>query len=160
MRKILAAISSAVIALLPGCDAIDRNELKPGVSTGYEVRDRMGPPTMEWKDSDGSVTWEYPRTPNGVENYMVVIGPDNVLREIRQVLTEANFARVQPGMDKAAIRRLLGKPAQEMFFPLKKEWVWDWKVKSESSTESFFNVHFDEGGRVVRTSMSQTSPGG
>ncbi|MCM8594599.1 tyrosine-type recombinase/integrase [Accumulibacter sp.] len=31
-------------------------------------------------------------------NYMLVIGPDGRLREIRQVLSEENFARVRPGM--------------------------------------------------------------
>ena len=90
-KKPLAALVFMVFtSLLTGCDALIFQELKPGVSTSFEVRDRMGSPTMEWKEPDGSVVWEYPRTPNGVVNYMVTIGPDNVLREIRQVLTEAD----------------------------------------------------------------------
>ncbi|MCK7501841.1 MAG: hypothetical protein MZW92_76470 [Comamonadaceae bacterium] len=74
-------------------------DLKPGVSTGFDVRDRMGTPTLEWRNADGSVTWEFARTPEGKVNYMVTIGPDNILREIRQVLTEENFAKVREGHD-------------------------------------------------------------
>jgi len=154
-RKLLAFIFPALLTILPGCDALIFQELKPGVSRDFEVRDRMGPPTMEWKEADGSVVWEYPRTPNGIVNYMVVIGPDSILREIRQVLTEENFAKVVPGMDKTAVRRLLGKPAEDAFYPLKKEWIWSWKIKDENRTQTFFDVHFDEPGRVLRSSRQE-----
>ncbi len=161
LKKLVVALSGGLLAaLLPACDAINLKELKPGVSTGYEVRDRMGAPSMEWQEKDGSRIWEYARTPEGTNNYMLVIGPDNVLREIRQVLTPANFAKVQPGMHQEDIRRLLGKPAQIIPFPLKKEVVWDWKTQSENNRETFFNVHFDEAGVVTGTSTSVTgSPG-
>lgn len=155
IKKLLAGLLSGVIAaLLPACDGVNLEALKPGVSTALEVRDRMGPPEMEWKDADGTLTWEYPRTPEGIVNYMIVIGPDNVLREIRQVLTEENFGKVHTGMSKDEVRRLLGKPAHELYFSLKKEHVWDWKTKSEPSMDLFFNVHFDENGRTVKTSSS------
>lgn len=156
MKKLFQGMLSGIVAAaLPACDSINLNELKPGISTAFEVRDRMGAPTMEWKDADGSVIWEYPRTPEGVVNYMIVIGPDNILREIRQVLTDENFARVQAGMSRDEIRRLLGKPAHELYFSLKKEHVWDWKLKTEpGGIESFFNVHFDENWRVLKTSTN------
>jgi len=159
-KKILAVIFSALLALLPGCDALIFQELKPGVSKDFEVRDRMGPPTMEWKEADGSVVWEYPRMPNGTVNYMVVIGSDNVLHEIRQVLTEENFAKVVAGMDKTEVRRLLGKPAEDAFFPLKNEWIWSWKIKEENRTQTFFDVHFDASGRVSRSGrLERAMPG-
>ena len=155
LKKTVSGLLAGLAAvLLPACDAINLRELKPGVSTAYEVRDRMGSPESEWRESDGSLVWEYPRTPEGMVNYMLVIGPDQVLREIRQVLTDENFARVTPGMTREEVRRLLGKPAHQLHFPLKEEWVWDWKIKSEPSMDWFFNVHFDEAGRVVRTSTN------
>jgi outer membrane protein assembly factor BamE (lipoprotein component of BamABCDE complex) len=161
MRKLITTLSTGLLAaLLPACDAVNLQELKPGISTAREVRERMGQPTSEWRETDGSVVWEYPRTPNGIVNYMVVIGPDEVLREIRQVLTEENFARVRPGMSQEEIRRLLGKPANIMTFPLKQETVWDWKIRAESGGDVFFNVHFDPSGRVVRTSTNQNGSGG
>ena len=152
-------LSSMVAATLPACDSLNLNELKPGISTAFEVRDRMGTPSMEWRDGDGSVIWEYPRTPEGLVNYMIVISPDNVLREIRQVLTEENFAKIQPGMSREAVRRLLGKPAHDLYFSLKKERVWDWKTKTEPGMDWFFNVHFSEEGLVVKTSSNFVARG-
>jgi outer membrane protein assembly factor BamE (lipoprotein component of BamABCDE complex) len=160
IKKLFAGILSGLIAaLLPACDGFNLNALKPGISTALEVRDRMGAPSMEWQDADGTLTWEYPRTPEGLVNYMIIIGPDNLLREVKQVLTEENFGKVKPGMGKEEIRRLLGKPAHQSHFPLKKEDVWDWKTKSETSMDWFFNVHFDENGQVVKTSSNFVTKG-
>ena len=66
---------------------------------------------------------------------MLVIGPDNVLREVRQVLTEENFAKVSPGMTTDEVRYLLGQPAHQARFSLKQETVWDWKTKVDSGME-------------------------
>lgn len=151
-RKLLVGFLSGLIAfLLPGCDSVKLEKLKPGVTTMVQAREIMGSPTMEWLDSDGSATWEYPRTPAGVVNYMIDFGPDKVLREVRQVLTEENFARVKEGMPREQIRRLLGQSASEQYFSLKREYVWDWKTKSENSYDYFFDVYFDERGHVTRT---------
>ncbi len=148
----MAGLFSGLLAMvLPACDGVNLNRLKPGISTLQEVRAIMGPPTMEWVDADGSRTWEYPRTPGGVVNYMIDFDRDSILREVRQVLTEENFARVRPGMTRDEIRRLLGQPAQEQYFALKKEFVWDWKTRTEGAYHHFFAVYFDEGGRVTRT---------
>jgi hypothetical protein len=155
IKKLFAGLFSGLIATaFSACDGLALQDLKPGVSTDRDVRNRMGRPTREWKDADGTQTWEYPRTPEGIVNYMIVIGPDNVLREVRQVLTEENFGKVTAGMSKEDVRRLLGQPAHELYFPLKKEHVWDWKWKIESSMDIFFNVHFDDDGHVVKTSSN------
>lgn len=160
LKKLLAGLCSGLLAaVLPACDSVNLKELKPGISTAVEVRERMGPPTMEWKEADGTLVWEYPRTPEGVVNYMLVIGPDSVLREVRQVLTEENFARIVPGMRREEVRRQLGKPAHEVYFELKKEYVWDWKTKSEPTMDTFFNVHFDQDGVVVKTSSNFVAKG-
>lgn len=160
LKKIFAGLFSGLIAAtFSACDGMALQELKPGVSTDRDVRNRMGRPTMEWKDADGTRTWEYPRTPEGLVNYMIVIGPDNLLREVRQVLTEENFARVSAGMSREEVRRLLGQPAHELSFPLKKEHVWDWKTKVEPGMEWFFNVHFNDDGVVVKTSSNFVAKG-
>ena len=154
LKEFLSGLLSGVVAAMPACDSISLPKLKPGISKRQDVEDIMGPPTMEWKDADGSVTWEYPRTPNGVVNYMIVFGPNGVLREVRQVLTEENFAKVSPGMSREDIRRLLGQPAKESYFSLKKEYVWDWRKDDPMNMTVYFNVHFDESGRVIRTSTN------
>lgn len=147
-------LAASIAALLPACDVDRLNQLKPGVSTGEEVRKIMGQPNFEWKDADGTRIWEYPRTPEGIVNYMLVIGPDEVLREVRQVLTEENFNRVRPGMRMDDVRYLLGQPAHQVRFPLNQETVWDWKTKVEPGMEWYFNVHFSDRGVVTRTSTN------
>lgn len=150
-RLVTGLFSGLLAALLPACDSINLDKLTPGVTTMAQTREIMGPPTMEWEDADGSASWEYTRMPNGIVNYMVDFGPDRVVRAVRQVLTEENFAKVRPGMTRDEIRRLLGQPASEQYFFLKKEYVWDWKTRTEASYDYFFDVYFDEQGHVTRT---------
>lgn len=146
----------ALFALL-GCDRT--GELQPGVSTAAEVQAKMGKPAMEWREGDTRV-WEYPFMPEGTRNYMLTIGPDDVLRAMDQVLTAENFARVRPGMTRDEVRRLLGKPATIVVFAGKGEEVWDWKLPALPATISHFNVHFGiHDGRVTTTSKTEQSLG-
>lgn len=153
-RLLTGLLSGFLAAVLPGCDSVKLDKLTPGVTTMAQTREIMGPPSMEWRDADGSSTWEYTRMPYGIVNYMVDFGPDQVVRAVRQVLTEENFAKVRPGMTREQIRRLLGKPVQEQYFALKREYVWNWKTKSEGSYDHFFDVYFDESGQVTRSGHS------
>lgn len=161
-RKLLTGFLAGLLgAVLPACDGINLDKLLPGVTTMAQAREIMGPPAMEWRDDDGSVTWEYPRTPNGIVNYMIDFGPDQVLRAVRQVISETSFNRVEAGMTREQVRRLLGQPASEQYYQLKREYVWDWKFKSESSYHYFYDVYFDEQGRVTRTGThTQPTSGG
>lgn len=151
MKRLLALLCTALTTLaLPGCDYVALKELKPGVSTAREVRARMGPPNHEWPNEDGSVTWEYSRQPQGVECFMLTLGPDQVLRGIEQVLTAANFARIERGMTRLEVQRRLGRPARAEFFQLKQEEVWSWLTDHRMPGQRvYFVVTFDAGGRVV-----------
>lgn len=151
MKHLLTLLCAILSTLgLPGCDNVALKELKPGVSTAHEVRERMGPPNHEWPNEDGSVTWEYSRQPQGVECFMATIGPDKILRSIEQVLTEANFARIAQGMSKLEVQRRLGRPAKTEFFQLKQEEVWSWLIDHRMPGQRvYFIVTFDADGRVV-----------
>ena len=147
MRRAVLMLG-ALLSLL-GCDRT--GELRPGISTTAEVIDKMGRPTMEWQEGADKV-WEYPFTPEGTRNYMLTIGPDGILKAMEQVLTPENFARVQPGMTREQIRRLLGKPASVQFFELKQEEAWEWKEQTPlPSSDIRFNVYFSNSGQVTRT---------
>ena len=57
LNRLFAGLLSGLMALfLPACDGINLEKLKPGISTLQDVRDIMGPPTMEWADPDGTLT--------------------------------------------------------------------------------------------------------
>jgi len=163
--KIPAWIGSALAALgaalLPACDAVNLPEIKPGITTAAEVRSRMGNPGFEFKNEDGSVTWEYSRQPNGTNCYMITIGSDQVVQKMEQVLTEANFAKVRDGMTRDEIRRLLGAPGSKVVFDNLGEDIWEWRVAGmPPMDETYFMVHFDlNSGGVKKTSKRVATKG-
>jgi len=156
-----AALSALAATVLPACDGMNLQELRPGVATTTDVAARLGKPQAEFRNADGSFTWEYNRQPNGVECHMLSFDAQGVLVKMEQVLTEANFARVQVGMSQDEIRRLLGKPGTVTPFPGKGEEVWDWRVAGTLPTEeAHFHVHFDSASGQVKTTSRRVETKG
>lgn len=151
--RIFTALLAFLATLTGGCGERPdlQLRLKPGVSTGFEVREAMGQPSMEWKNPDGSTTWEFTRMPAGKKNYMATVGADNILREFVQVVNEENFAKVRAGMTRDELRRLLGKPTSTMRLPLKPEDVWSWAYDDVFPREMYFDVSLDNDGKVIST---------
>ena len=146
----LAATFILCLTTLMACDSQKISELEEGVSTEADVRKRFGEPTAVYTESNGDVTFEYPRQPAGHVNYMISIGPDGKMSALRQVLKLANFKRVTPGLDRSQVRRLLGRPAKAQSFALKEEEVWDWRYRAGPQVR-LFSVTFDKDGKVVGT---------
>lgn len=140
---------AALLPLLQACDPIALDKLSIGQSTEADVRDAMGAPHQIWPEVDGSRTLEYNRQPAGHVNYMLVIGPDGRLQAIRQVLTAQEFAKIRPGMHYDQVRRLLGKPAKDVWYPLQQEHHVDWRYLQDATTKGMFTVVLDAQ-RVVR----------
>lgn len=153
-RNWITAALAAICSILPGCDSFVLQDIKPGVTTAVEVRAKLGNPGFEFRNDDGSVTWEYTRQPAGVHCYMITLGPDRIVRQVDQVLTEANYARVREGMSKNDIRRLFGAPASRVVFDNLREEIWEWRIEGmPPMEETYFMVHFDTGnGGVKKTS--------
>jgi outer membrane protein assembly factor BamE (lipoprotein component of BamABCDE complex) len=158
----VTGLVSLAASLLPGCDAIYLDEFKPGVSTAAQIRERMGPPSAEHPGRDGGFVWEYNRQPQGVHTHMLSFGADRILRSVEQVLSDAHFARLQPGMDRDEVRRLLGSPGRIETFPRKREEVWDWRIEGPPPHEEWhFHAHFgSETGLLITTSKMATLAGG
>jgi outer membrane protein assembly factor BamE (lipoprotein component of BamABCDE complex) len=160
---LIALLSLAALLFAAGCDREGRpvqefglDKLARGVSSESDVRMVMGEPDTVWEEDDGSRVLEYPKGPSGHRTWMFDIDVQGKLKNYRQVLTEENFGNVRPGMSRAEVRRLLGRPRGVQEFPLKNEQVWDWRYLDPTSKPRLFNVHFDRGtGRVTRTSASE-----
>ena len=136
---------------LAGCDQQRIVELEVGASSEADVRAKFGEPEKVW-DGDGGVRiFEYNRQPAGHINYMIHIGTDGKLLAIRQVLTAANFAKVQPGMMMEDVRKLLGKPMRVVPYPLKKETYYNWRYMEMPTTSMVFSAVMDSNMRVLRT---------
>jgi len=140
-----------VAALLAaGCASFE--SLRPG-TPAEQVQARVGEPAEVWKSSDGAETWEYPLGPSGRQTYMVDFGPDRSVHEVRQVLSPGNLSRVQPGMSRGEVRRLLGRPAEVVTFPRKNEEVWTWRYLAQA-IPMLFHVAFDKTSGTVKTTQS------
>lgn len=136
------------------------SRLAKGISGEAEVRMAMGQPDTVWEEEDGARTLEYPKGPAGYRTWMITIDRNGKLQDYRQVLTDANFANIRPGMSKEEVRRLLGRPRTIVQFRLKNEEVWDWRYQKSPAESRFFNVHFDIDSRqVTGTSSSDDAPG-
>jgi hypothetical protein len=149
----LASLATALAAtVLPGCDATRVDDLKPGVATAGDVRQRLGNPAAEYVNVDGSQTWEYNRQPNGVHTHMLTFGSDQVLLRIEQVLDDEHYAQVVAGMSQEQVQRLLGKPGSVASFPLKREEVWEWRIEGTPADDYWrFHAYFSsDSGLLVR----------
>ena len=102
----------------------DIKELEEGLSTEADVRARFGEPARIWPEAGGASTFEYNRQPEGHVNYMITIAAGGTMTALTQVLTPENFARVQPGMDQQAVRRLLGQPARKVTYAIASSLGW------------------------------------
>ena len=147
------AIGLAALWLLAGCDPKRISELEEGVSTEADVRAKFGEPVAVYVEDNGARTFEYPRQPAGQVNYMITVGPDGRMTALRQVLKPATFAKVEPGMDKVQVRRLLGLPAKTQRFALKQHEIWDWRF-ADGQQGKVFSVTFDRDGRVESTATT------
>lgn len=143
-----------LVMLLPlgACDFVAQKKLVAGESTEADVRRLMGEPELIWEDDDGSRTLEYPRGPQGLQTWLVWVGPDGRYRRMEQVLVEEHFRTLKPGMDRDAVRQVLGKPGEITRFARQQEEVWSWRFKAVDTRIMFFNAHFDLGtGLLKRT---------
>ena len=158
--RVTAALAAAAISALAlvGCDEQKIKELEEGLSTEADVRAQFGEPERVWSEEDGSRTFEYNRQPAGAKNYMITIGTDGKMSALRQVLAPHVFAKIVPGMDENAVRRMLGKPAKMMTVKLKQETDWDWNYIDPPNREMQFTVTFGPDGRVLRTLNRERLP--
>ncbi|HET7764764.1 MAG TPA: outer membrane protein assembly factor BamE [Burkholderiales bacterium] len=147
MRRVLPTAVLAALACLWGCTL---SPVKNGMDE-MQVQARMGKPDTVHKNSDGSATWEYPFGPAGRQTYMVTVGPDHTVKDVRQVLSDEYFAQVRPGMSREQVRQLLGKPGDISVFSARDEEVWSWRY--QQANPMFFNVLFDRSAGTVRTTQ-------
>ena len=149
-RRLLAAALCLTVAL-SACDTQRIAELEEGVATEQDVRLKFGEPEQVWDGTDGAKIFEYNRQPAGAVNYMITIGPDGKMSALRQVLSPANFARIQPGMRMEEVRRMLGKPMKISPYELQRTWHYDWRYMDgpNASDKKIFTVVFDRDLRVL-----------
>jgi len=151
-------LSRAVLVLFPALFAAgcaNFAAIEPGASA-QQIEALAGAPANVWKNADGSEVWEYPRGPFGVETYMVTLGPDRAVREVRQVLSEETISKLQAGMSREEVRRLVGSPRYVGFSNRTDEEIWSWRYRAWKVRTMDLYVQFDRPtGRLKTVSKFQ-----
>ena len=108
-----AALSGAVLAvgLLAGCAIPSPGGLNPGDDRDAVVA-RLGEPVATWPMPGGGQRLEYSHMPAGESTYMVDLDAQGRMLRWEQVLDEAHFDAIEPGLTQDEVRRRIGPPSE------------------------------------------------
>ncbi|HEX8962330.1 MAG TPA: hypothetical protein VF801_04945 [Rhodocyclaceae bacterium] len=125
-----------------------------GQSGLADVQHTMGEPAMKWQDADGRTHLVYPRGPEGFRTWMVSLDPAGRVERVENLLDEAHFATIRPGMTEEQVTRALGppQPAWTAYYPARDELAWEWRY-CDWHAATRFDVLFDAPGRTVRSTL-------
>jgi SmpA/OmlA family protein len=138
LQRCLLLLAPALLAA--GCASFE--SIAPG-TPAQQVQARVGAPADVRKSPDGSEVWEYPLGPLGTETYMITLGPDKAVREVRQVLNEETISQLKPGMKREEVRRMLGKPGSIQVTESRNEETWYWRYREWKVRRMELYVQFD-----------------
>jgi hypothetical protein len=147
----LRSVPSVTAALLmAGCATLGGTPPQPGEDAAAALA-RLPAPTGEFANTDGSRRVEFARGPFGRQTHMLDIDADGRVVRWEQVLTEAHFATIQPGISSDELRRKIGRPS----------WVWGvryrdqtvWSYRFENIFCQAFHVGISPAGVVEDTSF-------
>ncbi|MEF7616826.1 hypothetical protein V4F39_23130 [Aquincola sp. MAHUQ-54] len=150
-RAPIGATLAAAAALLAACaTGYGPGGLRPGDDMQAALQ-QMGQPTGEYVLVDGGRRLEFARGPYGKHTYMLDFDPQEKLVKAEQVLTEAVFATIQPGMTAAQLRETLGRPARVWGVRYHNQTVWSYRY--ETPFCQLFHVGITPAGLVEDTSF-------
>lgn len=136
-----------MLLLMAGCDRVATGELQAGQSTVADMKLKMGDPASVYREGDKEV-WEYPLGPEGVRTYMMTVNAQGLLEKIDQVLVDANFKRIQPGMTITEVRRILGRNSKEQRFGMTPSELTHKYKFNANNDDQYFDVTYGADGRV------------
>ncbi len=127
--------------------------LQPGVHTLAEVEARLGPPSLRWRNADGSEQLAYPQGPAGLQTWMAHGDPSGRLLRLENVLDSSHFSLIRPGEDDhESVLRRLGPPAPgySVLYEARNELAWEWRFCDDWSRLARLDVLFDASTGKVR----------
>jgi outer membrane protein assembly factor BamE (lipoprotein component of BamABCDE complex) len=129
------------------------SQLKEGESTEQDVRKLFGSPHSV-REMAGGKGLVYPLGPEGPYTLLIRIGADGKYIGRENLLTRANFGRLNTGMKQAEVLAVLGPPGRSQEYRLKNETAWEWRFNDGAETRMFV-VMFDADGMVVSTAIEE-----
>ncbi len=140
-----AACVLTAALLLGGCAGYAPSAVVAGQSEAEVVRS-MGMPTGRYALPGGGSRLEYARGPHGRQTYMVDLDAAGRVTGWEQVLTDATFLRVVPGMPRDDLLRLLGRPGEVFGAGWQGDQVWNWRYPNNDCL--WFQATVTRDGRV------------
>lgn len=151
-------LATALCLLISGCASLSGPGFQAGVSTGADLDRAMGPAAMVWPEPSGGQLRAYPTGPAGFLTWMATLDSNGRLIRIENVLEESHFARIQAGMGKDEVLRILGPawPGWTIYYAARDELVWEWRYCDVFREPARFDVLFDGTSGKVRSTLSNT----
>jgi hypothetical protein len=132
------------LLLLAGCAGYGPGHRHAG-EPASEVIAELGPPTGRYPRPEGGERLEFARGPFGKHTFMVDVGPDGKVQQWDQVLREALFYEIKPGMRSEELSYRLGRPAKVIGI-WRNATVWSWRY--ETPFCQWFQVTVEPNGQV------------
>lgn len=144
-----SAFSIVTSLLICGC-AVSYSPagLSAGDSAEAAIR-RLGEPTGRYPRADGGSRLEFARGPLGRHTYMLDFDRQGNLTEWQQVLDDAHFAAIRPGMSAQALLSALGRPSQTWAVRYHDQTVWSYRYANNDCL--WFSVGVSPQGHVEDT---------
>lgn len=156
-RRLMAVTA---VALVAACDPsgqayedVRLAKLRPGESTEQDVRKLFGNPYAV-RDLDAGRGLVYPLGPEGLHTLLIKVGSDGKYAGREDLLTRANFQRVNTGMKQVDVLKVLGPPGRTQNYTMKQETAWEWRFKDGAVTRVFV-VTFNNAGQVLSTAVEE-----
>ena len=116
-----------------------------------DARAALGGPTGEYVLPGGGTRLEFARGSFGRQTWMLDFDAAGRLVRKDQVLTEARFAEIVPGMTATEVRMRLGRPAESTYLGWQRRQLWSYRWWPGDCV--VFQVSIDAGGSVVEAGM-------
>jgi hypothetical protein len=148
MRKLLIAVLVSLLAACAG-NPFAGYDIPPGTPRDAVIA-RMGPPSRVVPMAGGE-RLQYSMQPYGQVAWMVDVDTSGRVMQARQVLTEGNFHRIEPGKwTREDVEREFGRPAWVDGVASWNGPVMTYRWRDIANSDMFYYVYLDPQGVVRR----------
>ena len=149
--QLSTTLSLLALSLLTACSSYAPPANVTGLTQAQLVA-HMGPPDTVRQTASGT-RLEFPRGPMGHHTWFVDMDGAGTVVQAEQVLTEANFNLITPGMTQNDVRQRLGRPSETQGLGRARGVVWSYRYENYAC--QWFQVEISQEQQVRSTGYGQ-----